>query len=152
MSAMQRSKGQRGEREAAAVIAALTGYEVTRRVRQHDGDSDLVGVPGWSVEVKRHKAAPRAEIASWWRQTEAQATRVAAIPLLVFKADRADWRFVWPVSVTLGLQVACMWRGYEWTCEGAPEAWAAVMREVLVQREISIDRADAGVLRMMEAG
>ncbi len=23
-----------------------------------------------------------------------------------------------------------MWRGYEWTTEGAPEAWAAVFREI----------------------
>ena len=53
MGRAQREKGKRGEREVAALIRDLLGYEVRRRVRQHDGDSDLVGVPGWSIEVKR---------------------------------------------------------------------------------------------------
>ena len=49
MGAMQRTKGQTGEREAAALIRDLTGWDVRRRVRQHDGDSDLEGVPGLSA-------------------------------------------------------------------------------------------------------
>jgi hypothetical protein len=46
MSAMQRNKGKTGEREVAAIVRELTGWDVRRRVRQHDGDSDLEGVPG----------------------------------------------------------------------------------------------------------
>lgn len=128
MTAMQRTKGQAGEREAAALIADLTGYTVKRRVRNHAGDSDLEGIPGWSAEVKRHKTAGRAEIAGWWRQTCKQAGTL--VPVLFFRLDRDQWRAVWPVAVTLQLQHACQWSGYEWTVEGTIDAWAAVAREV----------------------
>ena len=50
---MSRTKGAAGERELAAALRELTGWDIRRRVRQHDGDSDLEGVPGWSIEVKR---------------------------------------------------------------------------------------------------
>lgn len=135
---MQRTKGQQGEREIAALIRDLTGWEVKRRVRNHAGDSDLVGIPGWSVEVKRYKAAGRAEIASWWRQSCAQATTLhgaacdgnstVCIPVLFYRLDRDFWRAVWPVAVGLAVQHDQQWSGYEWTVEGSVEAWAAVAR------------------------
>ena len=56
MSAMSRTKGQAGEREVAAIIRELTGHDVRRHVRQHAGDADLAGLPGWSVECKRYRA------------------------------------------------------------------------------------------------
>lgn len=46
MSAMQRNKGKAGEREAAELVREHTGWDVRRRVRQHDGDSDLTSAPG----------------------------------------------------------------------------------------------------------
>lgn len=128
MSAMQRTKGQQGEREIAALISDLTGHTVKRRVRNHAGDSDLDGVPGWSVEVKRHKTAGRAEIAGWWRQACAQAGTLR--PVLFYRLDRDQWRAVWPVAIGLHLQQECQWSGYEWTVEGGVDAWAAVMRDV----------------------
>lgn len=128
---MQRTKGQAGEREAAALIADLTGYTVKRRVRNHAGDSDLEGIPGWSVEVKRHKAAGRAEIAGWWRQTCTQAGGL--FPVLFYRLDRDSWRAVWPVAVGLGFQSAHQWPAYEFTAESTVDAWAAVMREVLAR-------------------
>lgn len=141
MSAMQRTKGAAGEREIAAIIRDLTGWEVKRCVRNHAGDSDLTGIPGWSVEVKRHKTAGRAEIAAWWRQTRTQATTPrdeasegkanVCIPVLFFRRDRDDWRAVWPVAVGLKLQRAEQWSGYEWTVEGSVDAWAAVARDAV---------------------
>lgn len=120
MSAMQRTKGQKGEREAAGLIEELTGWKVRRRVRQHDGDSDLVGVPGWSVEVKRAKEA---HIAAWWRQAVQQAAQDGTTtPVLVYRIDRRDWRAVWP-------------SGYgpledlEWAVEGPIQVWAAKARD-----------------------
>ena len=142
MSAMQRTKGQEGEREVAALIRDLTGWDVRRRVRNHANDSDLVGVPGWAVEVKRHKTAGRAEIAGLWRQTCKQATTphgasdegkaTVCIPVLFYRLDRDQWRAVWPVAIGLQVQQACQWSGYEWTVEGSVEAWAAVARSVAV--------------------
>lgn len=127
MSGMQRTKGQQGEREVAGVIRDLTGWDVQRRVRNHAGDSDLTGVPGWSVEVKRHKAAGRAEIAGWWRQTCAQAGDL--LPVLFYRLNRDSWRAVWPLAVALKAQQSCQWSGYEWTVEGSVDAWAAVARD-----------------------
>lgn len=127
MSAMQRTKGKAGEREIAALVRDLTGWDVRRRVRQHDGDSDLEGVPGWSVEVKRHASASRADIARWWQQAVAQAG--AALPVLFYRADRAAWRAVWPLAVCLVQQQRDYWRGVEWTADTSIEAWAAVARD-----------------------
>lgn len=133
MTAMQRTKGKAGEREAAAIIRDLTGWDVRRRVRQHDGDSDLEGVPGWCVEVKRHATATRGNLRQWWAQACAQAKREAAIPVLFVRRDRDEWRAVWPLATTLAVQHADMWHAYEWTAEGSIDAWAAVAREVVVK-------------------
>ena len=132
MSAMQRTKGAQGEREISALIRDLTGWDVQRRVRNHAGDSDLVGIPGWSVEVKRHASACRGEIAAWWRQTCEQATD--GLPVLFYRLDRDSWRAVWPVAVSLTTPPVERWGGYEWTSEGSVAAWAAVARDVVPER------------------
>ena len=116
MAKAQRDEGNRGEREVARLIAEHLGFEVRRRCRQHEGDSDLVGVPGWSLEVKNHSRATRAQIAAWWQQTCSQAT--TDNPALIYKRAPGWWRAVW-----LGPH------GY--TFEGDLEAWAAVVRESL---------------------
>lgn len=79
MGGLSRTKGKVGERELASLLSALTGYTVARRVRQHDGDDDLMGLPGWSIECKRY---------------------ATATPALV--ADRGAWTAVWPACVHLG--------------------------------------------------
>ena len=121
-----RTKGKTGEREIAALIRDLTGWDVKRRVRQHEGGSDLEGVPKWCVEVKRHARAARADVRGWWEQAARQATAERLLPVLFYRQDRDEWRAVWPVAVGLALQTGCMWSGYEWTCEGSVEACAAV--------------------------
>ena len=57
------------------------------------------------------------------------------LPVLFYRRDRDDWRAVWPVAVELAVQHACMWSGYEWTCEGSIEAWAAVAAGCEVKHE-----------------
>ncbi|GAB1387639.1 hypothetical protein MASR1M59_27870 [Melaminivora sp.] len=100
MGGMSRTKGQSGERELARLLAELTGKDVRRRVRQHDGDSDLVGLPGWSIECKRYASASAADIGRWWQQAAAQAAADGAVPLLCWRADRMkDWRFHWPAGL-----------------------------------------------------
>ena len=129
MSAAQRSKGQRGEREVASIIKTLLGVDVRRRVRQHDGDSDLEGLQGWVVEVKRRRQAARGDIRQWWHQAEEQARKAGGgIPVLWYRIDRHEWRCVWPAEAMLG---GMGWHGYEWTVEGAPDVWAAVARSLI---------------------
>ena len=127
MSKSQRTKGQSGERELSALIADLTGWKVKRRVRQHEGDSDLEGVPGWSVEVKRHKTALPGDIRQWWNQACEQTTNADAIPVLFYRADRREWRAVWPLVVLLLNKPT---GGIEYTAETSVEAWAMVAREI----------------------
>ncbi|MFX1761908.1 hypothetical protein PWP93_04800 [Paraburkholderia sp. A1RI-2L] len=133
MGLKSRTKGKAGEREIAALVRELTDWDVKRRVRQHDGDSDLDGVPGWCVEVKRYAAAARADIREWYAQAARQATAESKLPVLFYRRDRDEWRAVWPVAVGLAVQHGCMWSGYEWTCEGSIEAWAAVAADCEVK-------------------
>ena len=130
MGLKSRTKGNSGEREIARLLADLTGYEVKRRVRQHEGDSDLEGVPGWCIEVKRHAKAPRASVRQWWHQACQQAQERVQWPVLLYRQDRDEWRAVWPLSVLLGAQ----WDSYEWAADTSIQAWCAVLREQSEQR------------------
>lgn len=125
MSAFSRNKGARAEREVAALIRDLLGYDAQRRVRQHDGDSDILGVPKWCIEVKD---CATLALPAWWRQTVEQAGD--ELPVLFYKVPRKGWRVRWPLSVVLTDQSADMWTDLEWTAETTPDAWAAVVREV----------------------
>lgn len=97
--AASRDKGQRGELELALLLSRLTGHDVRRRVRQHDGDSDLEGLPGWCVECKRRASAAPADLARWWRQAAQQADKAGALPLLCVRSDRGPWVFHWPAGL-----------------------------------------------------
>lgn len=118
-----RAKGRRGELEACRLIYEHTGWQAKRRVRQHAGDSDIEGVPGWSVEVKNHAAPTLAMIRKWWEQATSQAGKLR--PLLVYKRQRGEWRFVWTETpAAVGCESL-----YEYSVEGSVEAWAMVARE-----------------------
>ena len=145
MSGMSRTKGQTGEREIAAIIRDLTGWDVRRKVRQHDGDSDLEGVPGWSVEVKRHAGAGRADIARWWMQTSAQARKAVKLPVLLYRVDRDQWRAVWPLAAHLCTQSVERWSDYAWTVEGSPKVWAAAAREFAMPRDTKTEPNKRGI-------
>ena len=96
MSASSRTKGQAGERELAALLSELTGFDVRRRVRQHDGDSDLEGIPGWSIECKRYATAkPGHVFGQWWPQALEQASATKTLPVLFYRLDRGFWTAVW---------------------------------------------------------
>lgn len=116
MSINGNAKGKAGEREIAALLRQLTGLDVTRRVRTLDGDSDLMGIKGWTIEVKRHKTAKRGEIRRWWEQCVDQAANDRSIgrPVLFFRANQDEWRAVWAP----GLSVR-----YEMTLESGIECW-----------------------------
>lgn len=132
MAAMSRRKGIAAELEIAAVIRDITGWQIKRRVRQHQGDSDLEGVPGWSVEVKRHATIGRADLDAFWLQAVRQCNYDGGhVPVLFFRRNRDQWRAVWPMAVQMQPDSlrAVQWIGYEWTCEGSIDAWAAVARE-----------------------
>jgi hypothetical protein len=120
-----RRKGQVAERQVAALIADLTGWTIKRRVRQHAGDSDLEGVPGWCVEVKDRAKPARGAIAAWWKQAVEQ-TPEGLVPVLFFKAGPGDWRAVWPADD--GPFDRWTWL-YTFALESSVECWAAHARQ-----------------------
>jgi hypothetical protein len=95
VSGASRNKGKVGERELANLLSELTGWPVTRRVRQHAGDHDLEGITGWCIEVKRHARVTPGLIATWWDQAHRQATASYSKAVLFYRADRGHWRAVW---------------------------------------------------------
>lgn len=88
-----RDKGARAEREFAALVADHLGVKMRRNLEQsRAGGHDLDGLPGWAVEVKaRAEAPPAGALARMWAQTQDQARRVGARPLLAVKIDRHGW-------------------------------------------------------------
>lgn len=140
MSAMQRRKGQRGESELARLIHEHTGWQARRRVRQHEGDSDIEGDGGlryWSIESKR---AAKPNIGPWWRQTVEQAQRAGTLPVLFYRLDRQDWRAMWPIAVAMNPATdPIVWVAYQthedYTVTGSVAAWAMVAREVAAEHE-----------------
>ena len=94
MSAMQRRKGQTGEREFFAELSGRLGYVVRRNVDQaRRGGADGIEVQGWAIEVKRHETGWRE---AWWEQAVRQATESDRWPALAYRASRQPWRIrVW---------------------------------------------------------
>ncbi len=91
MSKMQRSKGQRGEREFFGLLSEQLGTCVRRNVDQaRNGGADGIEVPGWAIEVKRHETGFRSE---WWEQAIDQAGAAGfSRPALAYRASRQPWR------------------------------------------------------------
>ncbi|VWB07761.1 putative PDDEXK endonuclease [Burkholderia lata] len=127
MGMKSRMKGKVGEREIAAIVRDLTGWDVKRKVRQLDGEADLEGIPLFSVEVKRHATATRAEVAAWWEQARNQGMAESKIPVLFYRKDRDDWRAVWSAALMIG---GSDWPEYGLTIEGSIEVWAAAARDL----------------------
>jgi Holliday junction resolvase len=128
MAGLSRNKGKAGERELARLLADLTGHDVRRRVRQHDGDDDLEGLPGWSIEAKRYKAAPPALVAKWWAQAVEQADRAGTWPVLFYRADQAGWRVVWLAGLHINPRPRPLPAGFDDTLTGDPLTWWRLVR------------------------
>ena len=124
MSASQRRKGKAGELEIARLLRELLGADVTRNlVQSREGGADLLGVPGWAVEVKR---AARARLSEWWLQTCQQAESTGQKPALFYRLDRQPWRVVVALRhVTAGFENAPL----ALRLETDVEVFAALVRE-----------------------
>ena len=76
MGSLSRNKGRSGEQEIVRILKDELGLgiAVTRNYAQqaHTGGVDVLGVPGWAIEVKRAKQFSE----GWWPQSK---PRVSAI-------------------------------------------------------------------------
>ncbi len=80
MSTHSQRKGIAGEQELINLLKDQLGEDLKRNLDQvRDGGADVLGLPGWAVEVKRAKTA---KISEWWSQTITQAQEVNEKPVL----------------------------------------------------------------------
>jgi len=109
MSAAQREKGARGERELANLLSRALGVLFLRNLEApRGGGQDLIAAPSgngpesprigrYAIEVKRcAKVAPHM-LREWWGQACSQAEPSGRVPLLAYRPDRGAWRFVLPM-------------------------------------------------------
>ncbi len=89
MSAMQRRKGAGAEREVLRLLGDELGISLQRNLQQtREGGADCLCVRGFAIEVKRQERLSRP---AWWRQACAQAARVSAEPMLLYRRSREPW-------------------------------------------------------------
>ena len=96
-----KAKGSAGEREAISVLNGMlerngfAGIELSRNLNQaRDGGSDILGMPGIAIEVKRQKTL---DIPGWWNQICAAARPSGALPLLMYRQNHRPWFFRLPL-------------------------------------------------------
>ena len=95
MGKLSRDKGARGEREALHLLKRELGNIAENVQRNYleqsaHGGCDLVGLPPFAIEIKRAKNYS----SKWSLQAAEQAARVSesAIPVVMYRIDRHDWR------------------------------------------------------------
>lgn len=93
MSATERAKGIRGEREVADLLRSF-GMPVDRTV--HNSAlfirGDLTGVEGYHFEVKRQETL---RVPTWLRQAAADCGD--AVPIVTFRQSRGEWYAALPL-------------------------------------------------------
>lgn len=124
-----RSKGRRGEREVIEEINKLLGITLEINYSQsYGGGHDLLGCPGYAIEVKRRKAVTQADLKNWWNQTVVQANKVNLLPCLWFRADRNDWKVCIPDMYAMKNKFFEI-EDFNIASTMSTELWAAIMRE-----------------------
>ena len=132
MGKTSREKGRKAEGEVARLLGERFGLSLKRRLTQYRAarEHDLDGWPGVCVEVKRYKRVTQAHIAAWWSETLGQC-RDGEAPLLAFRGDLQEWRFVirpsdWGGPVTAPVQVdidgLAAWRAHWQSLNATEEA------------------------------
>ena len=131
MSAMQRRKGQSGEREVCTLIRDWLGIDAHRNWQEQSagGGADILSIPGYAIEVK---LASVAQTRLWWHQACEQAHKANMIPALVWRItgqgrglnDLEKWRVRLPLSVV----VRTPGISDEW-CEMTLGTWFGIIRE-----------------------
>lgn len=101
-----RQKGQNFERKMAKKFNSSFGLTVERNLQQSiNGGDDLLGVPFFSVELKKHNTK---SIGTWWRQCEESAKRQDKMPVLIYELPRKQ-----PVIVMRKTDIADCFPGAE---------------------------------------
>ena len=89
-----RQKGRDGEQAVARILREELGMEIHRNWAEQAaiGGCDLIGIPGWGIEVKRIKSATEGNLKQYWGQAADQAKEAKVRPALIYREDRQDWK------------------------------------------------------------
>lgn len=120
-----RTKGRAGEQEVARILRDELGLDVHRNWQEQaaHGGTDLIGVAGWAIEVKRAKKYSN----KWWEQTQDQSDlTLSDIPVLIYKLDYQSWK----VEV-LGADFIPELGDESYRVTMPLEAWICIVREQL---------------------
>lgn len=128
-----RAKGAAAERELINLLSENLGDFLTEPMKRNleqtrAGGHDIVGLPGWAIEVKRYKALTEGLLEGFWEQAVRQAQEVGAKPALAYREDFRSWR----VRIRLSDLTDWGdpgWTGVEWTADLSLDGFAAVVRE-----------------------
>ena len=100
MAATSQRKGAIGELEFMKELQKrLPWTTLTRNTYEQRvvGGVDILGLPGFAIEVKRYGRSPTGWYQSaWWDQCVSTAAELGAIPLLGYRYNNAPWRVVIP--------------------------------------------------------
>ena len=136
MTAAQRNKGARGEREFCVLLSEHLGEKYFRQLgAARDGGPDVLIGEKWAVEVKRTE---RPEFIAWWAQAFRQALEYGRFPALAYRASRQPWTVAIPLDVILFGHVLweeqenhAPWCPWEFTAKLTLEGFATVVREII---------------------
>lgn len=90
MGKLSRNKGKRGEAEVAHILQAA-GYADAKRTAQRcgrDGTADVIGLPGFHIEVKRCETT---RIHDWLDQARRDSRETGARPIVVHRRSGEPW-------------------------------------------------------------
>lgn len=94
MGRANRRKGIRAELDVCRICNTLIpGVTAKRHLAQwrEKSEQDVVGVPGWMIQVKLVKSLSRP---AWWAKVDAAAREQGLSPALFVRQPRGSWR-VW---------------------------------------------------------
>ena len=93
MTINSRTKGRAGEQEIVRILKDELRIDIRRNWMAQTAEKlhcDIMDVPGWAIEVKRHKTLARS--GDWWTQACAQALQCHPKPVVLMRADRQPWQ------------------------------------------------------------
>ena len=100
MGKTSRTKGATAEREVAAILRNTGTFPDAERdleqVRGTDNGRDLIGTPGFAIQIKRRKKITAGVVEAGLREAF-QSADVVELPVCVHRSDREAWR----VTMTL---------------------------------------------------
>ena len=119
MGLKSRNKGKSGEREVLNLLGDRLAARYSRNLNQSDlGGCDCLEMDGIALEIKR---AAKPSLNTWWQQACEQAEKLGRSPVLAYRLDRQQWKFVILLSdlspvlsmsnetATIGLEAFCQW-------------------------------------------